>query len=392
MFLTRIKLKNWRNFRTGDVRLRERMFIVGPNACGKSNFLDIFRFMRDIVKPGGDLQKALKDRGGLSKVRCLSARQDPKVELEFHFSDSFETKEPTWRYILALEYEGKGRQRAWISKEEVWKGEKKILSRPDKPDEDDPWRKTETNLEQLRANSEFREIADFFNEVHYFHIVPQLLKHPGFFFNSGVAKEEDSFGFHFLEKIIETPQKTLESRLKKIERALKIAVPQLKDLNIKRDEISGVPHLETLCEHWRPKAGKQQEDQLSDGTLRLIGFLWSLLETNSMLLLEEPELSLNSSIISKIPTMIYNIIKNKKKKQQIIISSHSPDLLSDKGIGGEEILLMIPSREGTEIKVSISIENIQLLLEGGLSAAEAVMPYTKPENVEQLSLFADDIS
>ncbi|MCK4764727.1 MAG: AAA family ATPase, partial [Candidatus Aminicenantes bacterium] len=230
--------------------------------------------------------------------------------------------------------------------------------------------------EYLRANEEFREIADFFNQVHYFHIVPQLLKHPGLFFNSGVTKDEDFFGFHFLKKIIETPQKTRDSRLKKIEKALQIAVPQLKELTISRDD-RGVPHLEGLYEHWRYRGARQREDQFSDGTLRLIGFLWSLLETNSMLLLEEPELSLNSSIVSKIPAMIYNITKNKKKKQQVIISSHSPDLLSDEGIGGEEVLLMIPSREGTKIEVASADQEIRLLLEGGLSAAEAIIPYRR---------------
>ena len=65
MMIKRLVVKNWRNFRHIDVRLRERQFIVGANASGKSNLLDIFRFLRDVVKAeGGGLQKAVKDRGG----------------------------------------------------------------------------------------------------------------------------------------------------------------------------------------------------------------------------------------------------------------------------------------------------------------------------------------
>ena len=80
MIISRIRVKNWRNFRSIDVALRDREFVVGPNASGKSNFLDIFRFLRDIAKPeGGGLQKAIKDRGGVSKVRSLSARKDPEA-------------------------------------------------------------------------------------------------------------------------------------------------------------------------------------------------------------------------------------------------------------------------------------------------------------------------
>jgi predicted ATPase len=63
-----------------------------------------------------------------------------------------------------------------------------------------------------------------------------------------------------------------------------------------RDE-TGQPHLKALYEHHRPKAGWQGEEQFSDGTLRLIGLLWSLLEGDSLLLLEEPELSLNQAVL-----------------------------------------------------------------------------------------------
>jgi hypothetical protein len=64
---------NWRSFKTADIPLRERQFVVGANAAGKSNLLDVFRFLRDVAKPaGGGLQKALESRGGITKVRSLT--------------------------------------------------------------------------------------------------------------------------------------------------------------------------------------------------------------------------------------------------------------------------------------------------------------------------------
>jgi ABC-type nitrate/sulfonate/bicarbonate transport system ATPase subunit len=147
----------------------------------------------------------------------------------------------------------------------------------------------------------------------------------------------------------------------------------------------GVPHLEAVYEHWRPGAGKQREDQFSDGTLRLIGLLWSLLESDSLLLLEEPELSLNSAIVSNLPSLIYRL--QRPRKRQVILSTHSADLLSDKGIGGEEVLLMTPAPEGTQVKLASSNEEIKMLLEGGLSIADAALPLTAPPAIEKLSLF-----
>ncbi|HUQ93914.1 MAG TPA: AAA family ATPase, partial [Bryobacteraceae bacterium] len=81
MIISRLALKNWRNFRVLEVPLTDRVFIIGPNASGKSNLLDALRFLRDIAKPGGGLQRAISQRGGVSKVRCLAARKEPDIEL-----------------------------------------------------------------------------------------------------------------------------------------------------------------------------------------------------------------------------------------------------------------------------------------------------------------------
>ncbi len=80
MIVSRILLKNRLNFQHVDVQLRERQFVVGPNASGTSNFLDVSRFLRDIAKPEGrGLQKAVKDRNGVSKIRCPASRRDPEI-------------------------------------------------------------------------------------------------------------------------------------------------------------------------------------------------------------------------------------------------------------------------------------------------------------------------
>src|ERR1700760_4823056 len=98
MMISRLVLKNWRNFRAIDVALSDRVFIVGANASGKSNFLDALRFLREIAKPGGGLQSSLSQRGGLSKVRCLSARKDPDVEIEVEISEP--ASNIVWRYAI----------------------------------------------------------------------------------------------------------------------------------------------------------------------------------------------------------------------------------------------------------------------------------------------------
>jgi len=160
------------------VPLSMRTYLIGPNASGKSNLLDVFRFLRDVCKPsGGGLQKAVEDRGRISKLRCLHARRDTEVLIEVHLAESADETEPTWRYILGFKPEGKGTQRLLVSTEEVWHEGHRLLKRPDKYDKEDIQLRTQTHLEQIQANSEFRAIAEFFSDVTYLHLVPQLLKY-----------------------------------------------------------------------------------------------------------------------------------------------------------------------------------------------------------------------
>ena len=127
MYITKLRLKNWRNFRDAEILLAQRSYILGPNASGKSNLLDVFRFLRDICKPaGGGLQKAVEERGGIAKLRCLHARRDPEVKIEIDFSERADDLSPSWRYAIGFKPEGKGAQRLLVSAEEIWQGKKRF--------------------------------------------------------------------------------------------------------------------------------------------------------------------------------------------------------------------------------------------------------------------------
>jgi predicted ATPase len=373
MKVSRISLHNWRNFKSAEVDLSDRTFLIGPNASGKSNFLDAFRFLRDIARPGGGLQQAIENRGGISKIRCLAARKQPDVEIEVTLED--DTRNPVkWEYSIGITQEPRGYRKSFLKYERVTRNGKQIVSRPDEDDRIDEVRRTQTYLEQINANKEFRDVAKFFESVSYLHVVPQLLRNPEMF--SSTDSSGDQFGRRFLERIADTSDKRRSSKLRKIERALRLAVPQLSSLTDVRDE-RGVPHLEALYKHWRPQGARQREDQFSDGTLRLLGLLWALLDSDSLLLLEEPELSLHTAIVRKLPGLIYRL--QKERKRQVIISTHSHDLLSDKGIAPDEVLLLDPTGEGTSVKQAASDKDICDLIEAGWSIGEAAFPRTESQ-------------
>lgn len=383
MRITHVKLKNWLNFRQVDVDLAESAYLIGPNASGKSNFLDVFRFLRTVASTsGGGLGKAVTDRGGLPKLRCLQARRDNEVRIELHLTDGAGETAQEWLYSLAFKSEGSGRQRPVVTEERVECNGECLLNRPDADDMADKERLTQTHLEQVSANVKFRDLTEFFSATIYLHLVPQLLKFADRI--GGNRLDEDPFGQGFLESLARTPTSTRNARLKKIQRVLMIAVPRFQELRFVRDRLTGLPHLEARYEHWRPQGAWHREDQFSDGTLRLIALCWAMLEGDSLLLLEEPELSLNESIVAQIPLMMDRIKRQAKYRRQVLMTTHSEALLSNP-IDGRSVLLVMPTAEGSEIRGPDADE--RTMLANGLLPSEILLPKTRPENVERLGLF-----
>jgi len=383
MILKKIKLHNWKNFQNCEIDLTERCFIIGANASGKSNFIDALRFLRDIAKQSGGLQTAVEERGGITKIRCLSARTQTNVSITVELGNPDETQN-FWRYHLDFAHTGGGvfKSQVKIISEEVYsyRENKYILKRNNKKDEDEETLKY-THLEQATTNRNFRDLQFFFQNIEYLNVIPQMVRESSSVFSS--FSKEDYYGRNFLEKLAKMNEKTRNSYFRKINDCLKIAVPQLKELQFIKDKM-GIPHLEAKYVHWRAKGSKQQEVQFSDGTLRLIGFLFALLDSHGVILLEEPEINLHSGIISQIPAFIAKIQRSKKSDSQILITTHSYDILSDSGISTDEVLVLQTTQEGTIIQKMTDLSDLKNAVESGLSIADVVIPNTKPDKIEEL--------
>src|SRR5262245_57749795 len=100
MRFTHVHLVNWRNFRNVDVALQRSVFLVGPNASGKSNFLDVFRFLSDLTAVGGGFQDAIQRRGGVKILRSLAARASSDISVRVHIGE--DDTPDLWRYELSF--------------------------------------------------------------------------------------------------------------------------------------------------------------------------------------------------------------------------------------------------------------------------------------------------
>lgn len=378
MRLTRLKVRNWRNFREAEIELGKRAIFIGANASGKSNLLDAIRFLRDLVKPvGGGLAAAVEERGGLAKLRSLYAR-GTKTDVEIEVDVGHDQSPRLWSYRLAFTRIGKD-DFASVT-EEVVLHNGSLVHEQKRAHSDDPERLRQTLIQQAGASTNFRELTAFFQSIRYLHIVPQIIRDS----RRALERGEDPYGGDLLERINATPARSRNARLKRISEALQIAVPQFVNLELDVDK-KGSPHLKVHFKHWRPRPTSQNESQLSDGTLRLIGFLWSTAEKEGPLLLEEPELSLHEDVARQLPTMIARMQRHSGR--QVILTTHSEAIVGEPGIGLNEVFRLVPSENGTKIEVAASNQEVANLVRHGFTVGQAIMPLARPTGLEQLSLF-----
>ena len=377
MQITHVTAHNWRNFKHLDVAVADRLLIVGPNAAGKSNLLDLFRFLGDISRKGGGLAAALESRGGLSRARCLFARNNHKGELAIMVD--LRDGEDEWRYELAIKGEKGGHNRPIVVREIVTRNGSELLSRPDANDDRDPDQLTQTHLEQISANREFRPIAEYFAKVNYFHLVPQMIRYP----QAGGASPR-VFGSSMIADMNATPVRTRQAWFRRIERALQSAVPGFETLRLEVDK-AGQPHLIAGYRNWRRNPSEQNETDFSDGTLRLIGLLWTIISSpanGGVLLLEEPELSLNAAVVQKLASLL--AMAQRGTSMQVILSTHSPELLDDEGIRPGEVLVLQVTSDATVANQLSEIAEVEAQISADLPLSEVVAELINPGDLTGL--------
>lgn len=369
---TRIELKNWRNFAHADLALRDRVFIVGPNASGKSNLLDAFRFLHEVVAVGGGLQAAVQRRGGLASMRNINASKAAPV----YVSATIEEKDGTvWRYALEL-IERKAR--TIVLRELVHRNNFLLLERPDAADQMDDELLSQTALEQVQGNKEFRRVAVVFSNVHYVHVDPR--EYRSLAGEHGGSIDRDSRGF--MQRVAMTTPRLRNARLRKIADALAIAIPGFSAIEFRRDA-SGQPHLQIRSTNWKDEQLWHREDQQSDGTIRLIQLIWEILDGDDPLLLDEPELSLHPAITRSLIHLLSSLTD--RSRRQLILSTHSSDLFSDPGIALEEVVLVTPGNSSSEAVAAADCTRLKSLYEGGLSLSEIIPAETAPDNTWALA-------
>lgn len=346
-FVTRVMAQNYKSIAVCDVALGPLTIIVGPNGSGKSNFLDVLRFVADAL--GMSLDFAMRERGGLDNVRRRS-RGHPHnfgIRLDLHLPDG-----SVGKYGFQVEPAGRGgyavkREDCWLNRDgrhawfRVERGE--VVESSENPHP--PALKDRLFLVNAAGLPVFRPLYDALASMGFYNINPKAVRDiqdP----DEGRLLVRDGGN---LASVLDRLGREESGIKNSIQEFLSEIVPGVSGVEVKaigpketlefRQFVSGDRH------PWRFLA-----TSMSDGTLRVLGILVALFQggghTNVPLVgIEEPEVALHPAAAG----LLMGALRKASRFTQVLVTSHSPDLLDDPDLTDREILAVQATGNQTRI-------------------------------------------
>ncbi len=348
--VTRVVLRNYKSIAACDVSPMQLTFLVGPNGSGKSNFLDAIRFVADALR--FSIDHALRDRGGIKEVRRRSGGHPNHfgIRLEFNLLES------KGHYAFRIGAERRGGHH--IQREECYvvprhggqpqyycveRGEmvKTSLVHGPATASDRLFLVSASGLEG------FRSVYDALSSTGFYNLRPEAIRDlqppdPGDLLNRDGSN---------IASVLAGLAKRSPTVKRRIEEYLERIVPRVVGVN----RVSAGPR-ETLEFRQQVRGSRHPwrffASSMSDGTLRACGVLVSLFQrvgSNAsepwLVGIEEPEVALHPAAAGVLVDSLRDAVEN----AQVMVTSHSADLLDDPEIPGDAIVAVLSEDGETRI-------------------------------------------
>jgi predicted ATPase len=291
--------------------------LVGQNGAGKSNTIDALVFLSDCMQIG--LEGAVTKRHGIAAIRYANMHGRPfdvsvRVEVVHEgVGGVYEivlTGDRVEDYRVKREY-AEVRGVSFVVENGTWKGPPDLHPRVES---------TSLALPALAGDARFAPLAQALRSIASYSIFPDELRVPQKY---DPRRPMDRHGVNWVSLLKDQPEATWKPDL----------VAVLNKLTGDIADVKFVPvagFLVAQFKHERDPQAKRKQwfdaTQESDGTLRVAGMMTALLQSPrpELLAIEEPELTVHPGAIR----LLYEYIKEGTLRGQVVLTTHSPDLLS----------------------------------------------------------------
>jgi predicted ATPase len=408
MRLKSIRVKNFKSFKELEVDLGKFNVLIGVNASGKSNFVQIFKFIKDIANHG--LDNAVSMQGGVEYLRninigasedfSLKIISDQKFELLGGLTEDdligIESYETIYEFALGFKKKGTGFK---IIKEELTqkcnfvklkrRGKRKIeeneklgqgeiifsrvngklkidLHKPEKIpiniDEIYPpflrKKKFSSNTLLIKQLFFFPPLEEIFSNISVYDFDPKLPKKATPITGKAELEEDGSNLSIILKNITENIEKR-----RKLFNLVKNLLPFIANLDVEK---FGDKSLLFKLQEIYFKNQYLPASLISDGTINITALIIALyFEKKPLTIIEEPERNIHPYLISKVVDMM----KDASQKKQIIVTTHNPEIVKYAGL--DNILLISRDKEGfSSVSRPVDKKEVKIFLENEIGIEE----------------------
>ena len=391
--LTRIALRNYKSIAACDVCPTQLSFLVGPNGAGKSNFLDALRFVADALR--FSLDHALRDRGGINEVRRRSSGHPTHFGIRLEFS--LENKHGHYAFEVGAESRGAyaiRREECWLagrtSEDSGYYAVKRGQVVTSTVSPAPAASRDRLYLVTLSGVTRFRPLYDALSQMGFYNLNPDAIRDvqppdPGELLNRDGSN---------IASVLSTLSNRSPKLKDRIEEYLAKVVPGISSV----DRIEIGPK-ETLQFSQDVKGAKYPwkflAANMSDGTLRAFGVLVALFQSANndhgarrLVGIEEPESALHPAAAG----VLRDSLEDASAYAQILVTSHSPDVLDDESIPEDSVLAVVAESGETKIgrldEAGRSALRDRLFTAGELLRMDQLRPDPRETVVpDQLNLF-----
>jgi predicted ATPase len=345
-FLRRVRIQGYKSIAFCDVQLQPLTILVGRNASGKSNFLDALAFLRDVLRLG--VNEAVQRHGGTAAIPTRSGRE---TLLQFEVEASYNDAESTlpWNALYQIAVKFPKDRAAEISYEHfrvehddfLWvgyineEGEVNCGAGGDKPQVYRWGIKDRPFLDAYR-DSPVPEFAERFTSIAVHNFYPdaiRALQHP----NPGSMLARDGHNLASVIGSLRDHDRTTFQRVR----------DYLVNISEEIETFGTIRYGEYETVRFRLRGGSEDKPlefdaaSMSDGTLRALAALVAAFQIHlpdgpSVIGIEEPETALHPAATQAL----VDALDEATQRTQVILTTHSADLLSGRDITPGQVLVV----------------------------------------------------